>query len=110
VAEFALFCNQMDAAVCFYWSGGAGNLNGWEISYLQADYSTALVNARAVDDGWCGATGVAISTPDRPAFKKALKSASYNQPAYFEFAAYIVATYPVRTRNRRNTSQSDPWL
>ena len=82
-------------------------MNGWGISYLQADYSTALVNARTVDDGWCGAAGVAISTP---AFKKALKSASYNQQAYFEFAAYIVATYPVRTRNCRNTSQSGPWL
>ena len=66
-------------------------MNGWGIFYFQADYSTALVNARAVDDVWCGAAGVAISAP---AFKKALKSASYNQRAYFEFVAYIVATYP----------------
>ena len=90
-----------------YWSGGAGKLNGWGISYFQADYSTAFVNARAVDGDWCGAAGVAISTP---AFKKALKSAKYSQQAYFEFAAYIVTTYPVRTRNRRNTSQSEPWM
>ena len=82
-------------------------MNGWGISYFQADYSTALVNARAADGDWCGAAGVAISTT---AFKKALKTAKYNQQAYFEFAAYVVATYPVRTRNSRNTSQSEPWM
>ena len=59
---------------------------------MRAVYAAGLINARGVNSDWGSSKGICINTQS---YKKALKVVTLDTQAYYEFAKYVTAAYPV---------------